>query len=238
MEFTETNYNVSEGSGNVTVCVRKDLEVAKEFSVTVMSRERSPVDAKGIQLLFIIILKSHNYKFIYFISDSEDFYGITIPVTFPAGNTNTVCQNVEIIDDNITLEASEEFLLDLIVPLIMSLQGSFELGLSTKCMMAEEESTVDSSTITIMDNDGKCSSLIKKGNTRINDSGLILCVFFPVLVLSFTSVTYEVTEDAGSVSVCIEKNKDTAEEVFFNIIAEESDPVDAKGYKNNSTLLC
>ena len=49
LEFTDRNYYVNEVSGNVTVCVRKDLEVAKEFSVTVMSRERSPVDAKGIQ---------------------------------------------------------------------------------------------------------------------------------------------------------------------------------------------
>ena len=90
----------------------------------------------------------------FFSLDGEDFNAMAMPLMFPSGITNTVCQKLGIIDDNIALEASEEFLLDLIVPLIMSLQGSFELGLSTNCMMAEEESTVDSSTVTIMDNDG------------------------------------------------------------------------------------
>ena len=48
MEFSHANYDVNEDSGNVTVCVRKDLEVAMEFSVTVLSRESSPVDATGM----------------------------------------------------------------------------------------------------------------------------------------------------------------------------------------------
>ena len=58
---------------------------------------------------------------------------------------------------------------------------------------------------------------------------LILLFSCTVLILHFTSLTYEVDEDAGSVSVCIEKNKDTAEEVSFIIFAVESDPVEAKG---------
>ena len=161
----------------------------------------------------------------HFFLDGEDFYAIAMPLVFPPGNTNTVCQNFGIIDDDVALEANEQFSLDLLVPLTMTLQGSFELGLSINCMMVDEESTVDSSTVTIIDSDGKCICIRKK---QIPESLPILLLSFTVLVLSFTSAMYEVKEDAGSVSVCIEKDKDTAAKVVFNIIADESDPVEAK----------
>ena len=98
----------------------------------------------------------------HFFLDGEDFYAIAMPLMFPPGNTNIVCQTFGIIDDDVALEANEQFSLDLLVPLITTLRGSVELEFSINCTMVEEENAVDSSTVTIIDNDGKYISMIRK----------------------------------------------------------------------------
>ena len=48
VEFADRGIEVSEGAGQVTVCLLKNSTTAMNFSVTVASIESSPVSAEGL----------------------------------------------------------------------------------------------------------------------------------------------------------------------------------------------
>ena len=48
VEFADRTIEVSEGVGQVTVCVLRNSTTAMDFSVTVASVESSPVSAEGL----------------------------------------------------------------------------------------------------------------------------------------------------------------------------------------------
>ena len=48
VEFADRTIEVSEGVGQVTVCLLKNSTTAMDFSVTVASVESSPVSAEGL----------------------------------------------------------------------------------------------------------------------------------------------------------------------------------------------
>ena len=49
VEFTDRTIEVSEGVGEVTVCVLKNSATAMDFNVTATSVESTPVSAQGLR---------------------------------------------------------------------------------------------------------------------------------------------------------------------------------------------
>ena len=49
VEFANRSIEVSEGAGQVAVCLLKNSTTAMDFNVTVASVESSPISAEGLQ---------------------------------------------------------------------------------------------------------------------------------------------------------------------------------------------
>ena len=45
--FEDNNYHVTEGSDSLSVCVRREGEVADSFTVTVTTSNTNPIQAEG-----------------------------------------------------------------------------------------------------------------------------------------------------------------------------------------------
>ena len=54
--FDEETYGVTEGSGSVSVCVRREGEAAESFSIDVATSDDDPVQAQGIQRKYHFLL--------------------------------------------------------------------------------------------------------------------------------------------------------------------------------------
>ena len=92
------------------------------------------------------------------IAEEEDFVPEMVSFVFPPGSVNTVCGEFQILSDNVALEGNEQFVVDLSIPFLMTVQGMEGLDLGSfitaaNCNMSGDV-TVSSARITIIDTDG------------------------------------------------------------------------------------
>ena len=157
LRFSSSNYEVSEDNGTVTVCMTKDVETARTFTATATTLEFES-DFEGISILNILL---HVAILNSFCSpnpaEDEDFVPATIPFVFPAGTVNTVCEEFQILSDEVALEGNEQFMVELSMSFFMTIQ-SMDVGLGSLITAANCTNggnvVVSSALVTIIDTDG------------------------------------------------------------------------------------
>ena len=141
VEFADRTIEVSEGVGEVTVCLLKNSTTAMDFSVTVASVESSPISAEGLYKESWVesVTDPCCLSLSYMLSlGGADFEQISRTFSFPTGN-DTACTTIAVVDDRVALEGAEQFTVELTLPLG---QPGPQLGSNRR------------TTITIIDNDG------------------------------------------------------------------------------------
>ena len=107
-----------------------------------------------LEVRVIILLLIIGYLSVFLISGGADFVEASVQFTFLPGTTETICENFDIIDDDIALEGNETFSLVLILLMSMNIQSGFMMELPPECIVREEE-IVSNSNVTIIDDDGE-----------------------------------------------------------------------------------
>ena len=98
------------------------------------------------------------------LAEENDFVPETVSFVFPPGSVNTICGEFQILSDNVALEGNEQFVVDLSLPFLMTLQGMESLDMGSfmsaaNCTMSADV-VVSSATITIIDTDGTKTFLL------------------------------------------------------------------------------
>ena len=147
--FANRSIEVSEGVGEVTVCLLRNSTTAMDFNLTVTSVGSSPVSAEGLHRN--IGLNQYNFSLTLTLSLSyllslggADFEEVSRTFSFPTRN-DIACTTITVVDDRVALEGAEQFTVELTLP---SGQPALQLGNNRQ------------TTITITDNDGKNCSFI------------------------------------------------------------------------------
>ena len=77
---------------------------------------------------------------------------------FPPGTVNTVCGEFEILSDDVALEGNEQFIVELSLPILMTVQDMEVLGFGSFITAANcttgGDVVLSSALITIIDTDG------------------------------------------------------------------------------------
>ena len=194
LRFSSSNYEVSEDNGTVTVCMTKDLETARTFTATATAQEfESEFEGMDISnTVHVLVLNS-------FCSpnpaEDEDFVPATIPFVFPAGTVNTVCEEFQILSDEVALEGNEQFMVELSMSLFMTIQdmdvGFGSLITAANCTNGGNV-VVSSVLVTIIDTDGMISFIYcmpEKSYTKLNND----CSFFLQTLRCFIACAFYFT---------------------------------------------
>ena len=155
LQFSSSNYEVSEDNGTVTVCMTKDVETARTFTATATTLE-----FEGMILQLLLHVSILNGFCSPNPAEDEDFVPAIIRFVFPAGTVNTVCEEFQILSDDVALEGNEQFILELSMPFSMTIQG-MGVGFGSLITAANctngENVVVSSALVTIIDTDGMIS---------------------------------------------------------------------------------
>ena len=133
----------------------------------------------------------------------------------------TRCVRVAIVDDDIALEEDERFRIDINAP--NEIPG-LQLGLTAVTY------------VTIIDNDGNTTHSYVWGMRGVDVMNIHeLLPPATVVVVSLGASSYEVVEGASRVSVCLTKDKITAQGIPIILTVQESIPPSAIGTYDIST---
>ena len=146
MQFVRSGYTVSEGDGEVQVCLRLEGQVADQV---ILRLTASPVTAEGAASLIAYSTtrntRTHTYAHTHTHTCVHSFHsagldydpGILNFVNFQPPGDSVVCTTFEIIDDLVAMEEEEMFVID-----VTGVEG--QITIAEMCR----------ATVTIQDNDG------------------------------------------------------------------------------------
>ena len=144
MQFVRSGHTVSEGDGEVQVCLRLEGQVADQV---ILRLTASPVTAEGAASLILQLMK-HTHMHTHtpvcthpshspFAAGLDYDPGILNFVNFQPPGDSVVCTTFKIIDDLVAMEEEELFVID-----VTGVEG--QISIAEMCR----------TTVTIQDNDG------------------------------------------------------------------------------------